>query len=348
MSLTTLWTIVVSIIIFGLLIFVHELGHFWAARWAKIRVLEFALGMGKEIFGWEKGGTRFTLRIFPLGGFCRMHGEDPDDPGLDPEGSFQRSPWLKRIVVLAAGSVMNFALGIVLFFLIFFLLMGIPDASTSKIGSVMPESRAYYAGLQDNDIILAVDGVEVADWESLVTVIHTSPEEELVLRVQRDEQIFSTTVVPELVEGRGLIGITYAYSYKKYNFFAAMSLSVDNFLYWVKILYVGFYQMIMRIIPADIAGPVGIVGIIGQFMERGLIDLIFFTAIISINLGVINLLPIPAIDGSKILFLLVEKVRGKPIDPQKEGYIHFVGFVCLIMLILVVTYFDIMRLVTKS
>ena len=106
--------------------------------------------------------------------------------------------------------------------------------------------------------------------------------------------------------------------------------------------------MIMRIIPADIAGPVGIVGIIGQFMERGLIDLIFFTAIISINLGVINLLPIPAIDGSKILFLLVEKVRGKPIDPQKEGYIHFVGFVCLIMLILVVTYFDIMRLVTKS
>jgi regulator of sigma E protease len=120
MDFSIIWTIIVSIIVFGVLIFVHELGHFLAARWAKIKVLEFAMGMGKEIFGWEKGGTRFTLRIFPLGGFCRLYGDDPENPEQDPEGSFHNSPWHKRFVVMAAGSVMNFVLGVVLFFLIFF------------------------------------------------------------------------------------------------------------------------------------------------------------------------------------------------------------------------------------
>ena len=334
-------TIIVSLIIFGLLIFVHELGHFLAARMAKIKVLEFALGMGKEIISWEKGETRYTIRIFPLGGFCRMLGEDPDDP--QQEDSFMQKSVGKRLGVIAAGSVMNFFLGIVLLFVIFFFILGIPQTNLSMIGGVLPDSRAYIAGLQEKDLILSVNETNVSTWEDLVDEIHSNPEKTLDLRIRRNMEEISLTVVPEEVDGQGLIGVTPLY--KKYALLPSLSLGFKNFYFWFKFIYVGLYQMIMRIIPADVAGPVGIVSVIGEVMQEGMSNLFSLTAIISINLGIMNLLPIPALDGSKLLFLILEWIRRKPFDPRKESYVHLVGFALLILLMVLVAIHDIYRLI---
>ena len=334
-------TIIASLIIFGLLIFVHELGHFMAARLAKIKVLEFALGMGKELISRVRGETRFSIRIFPLGGFCRMLGEDPDDP--QQEDSFLEKSVGKRFGVIAAGSVMNFLLGIVLFFIIFFFIIGVPQTDLPIVGDVLPEGRAYTAGLQKNDRILSINEIRVDSWDDVVVEIHSNPEKALVLLIRRNGEEMPLTVVPEETGGQGLIGITPVYN--KFALFPSLTLGFKNFFFWFKFIYMGLYQMIMRIIPADVAGPVGIVSVIGEVMQEGMSNLLSLTAIISINLGIMNLLPIPALDGSKLIFLLLEWVRGKPFDPRKESYVHFAGFALLILLMVLVAVHDIYRLV---
>ena len=148
-------TIIASIIIFGLLIFVHEFGHYIVARMARIRVLEFAVGFGKELLGWEKKGTRYTLRIFPLGGFCRLLGEDPEE--AYQSGSFQEKSLLSRLAVIAAGSIMNFFLGIILFSLVYYFFLGVPQTRIAQVGEVLPQSRAE-EGFRKWDLILSIDG----------------------------------------------------------------------------------------------------------------------------------------------------------------------------------------------
>ncbi len=334
-------TIIASIIIFGLLIFVHELGHFLVARWAKIRVLEFAIGFGKVLFAWEKGETRYSLRLFPLGGSCRMLGEDPED--LPMEGNFQEKPLFKRLGVIAAGSFANFLLAIVLLVLIFFLFLGVPKTDSPRVGSVVPQSRAFEAGIEENDLIMEIDGIRMNDWDSVVSTINAHPQKQLTFHIQRNKKDLFIPIVPEEADGKGLIGI--APVYKKYDFFSSIALGFSYFFFWIKLIFVGLYQMILRIIPAEVTGPIGIVSVIGEVMQEGISNLFSLTAIISINLGIINLLPIPALDGSRLLFLLVEGVRGRPIDPQKEGIIHFIGFTFLILLMIFIAFQDITRLI---
>ena len=334
-------TIIVSIIIFGLLIFVHELGHFSVAKWAKIRVLEFAIGFGKVLYAWEKGETRYSLRLFPLGGFCRLLGEDPDDQPL--EGNFQEKSLPKKLAAIAAGSVANFLLAIILLVLLFFFILGVPGTNSSRVGSVIPDSPAAVAGIRENDLIVDIDGVKMSDWDSVVRTINGNPGGEITLHIQRGQEDVFVSVVPEETDGKGLIGI--APSYKKYAFFPSVALALDYFFFWIKLIFVGFYQMIMRIIPPEVAGPIGIVSVIGEVMQEGVSNLFSLTAIISINLGIINLFPIPALDGSKLLFLLLEGIRGKPIDPHKEGIIHFIGFTFLILLMIFIAFQDITRLI---
>lgn len=331
--------IVATIIILGLLIFVHELGHFLVARLAGIRVLEFAMGFGKELLGWEKDGTRYTLRAFPLGGFCRMLGEDEEE--TDEEGSFQHKPVSWRFAVVAAGSLMNFMLAVVLFSLVYFFFLGIPQTETTEIGQVLPEGQAYEAGLVEGDKVLAINGEDMADWESVVAKINANPETEITLLIERDGQEKTTSVVPENEEGRGLIGI--APVTEKYAFFSSIYLGLSNTWFFVQLIFVSLFQMIVGAIPADVAGPVGIVAVVGEVMETGFSNLLTLAGIISVNLGLINLLPIPALDGSRLVFLLLEAVRGKPIDPQKEGFIHLVGFTLLILLMIFIAFQDVTR-----
>ena len=333
-------TIIASILIFGLLIFVHELGHYLAAKRAGIKVLEFALGFGKELIGWEKEGTRYTLRLFPLGGFCRLLGEDAEEK--EQEGNFQSKSIPARFAVIAAGPLMNFVLAILLFSLMYFFFLGVPQQHTTRIGEVLAGGRAEEVGLQDGDVILAVNGVKVQDWSDVVSRINANPEKEILLQLQRNGQQHTVTVTPENEGGRGLIGITPVY--KKFAFFPSILWGFNYTWFFIKLIFVSFYQMIMGVIPADVAGPVGIVSVVGEVMQTGVSNLLSLAAIISINLGIINLLPIPALDGSRLLFLSLEGIRGKPIDPQKEGFIHFVGFAMLIMLMVFISFQDIFRL----
>lgn len=335
-------TIIASIVIFGLLIFVHELGHFVVARLVRIKVLEFAIGLGKELFSRQKeGGTRYSLRLFPLGGFCRLLGEDPEE--ALKEGSFQKKPLVSRLAVISAGSLMNFLLAVLLFSLVYFFFWGVPQSQTTQIGEILPESRAYEAGLQPGDIILAIDGLEMKDWDDIIAYINANPERQITLLVQRDNTALSITVVPAGETGKGLIGIVPVY--KKYIFFRSIALGFNYTWFFIKLIFVSLYQMITGVIPADIAGPVGIVAIVAEVTKTGLGNLFYLAAIISINLGIINLLPIPALDGSRIIFLVLEGIRGKPIDPQKEGFIHFVGFTVLIILMILIAFQDITRLI---
>ncbi len=333
-------TIIASIIIFGLLIFVHELGHFLAARRAGIKVLEFALGFGKELIGWEGGGTHYSIRLFPLGGFCRLLGEDPDERGQ--AGNFQDKSIPSRFAVIAAGPFMNFALAVLLFTLLYFFFLGVPQQQSTRIGEVIPGSRAELAGLQSGDEVLAVDGAYVNNWQEVVARINAKPEQEILLHLRRNGEERFIAVTPADQQGKGLIGITP--EYKRFMLLPSIVWGFNYTWIFIKLIFISFYQMIAGLIPADVAGPVGIVAVVGEVMQAGLSNLFSLAAIISINLGIINLLPIPALDGSRLLFLLLEGIRGKPIDPQKEGFIHFVGFAVLIMLMIFISFQDIFRL----
>lgn len=334
-------TIVASIIMFGLLIFVHEFGHFIVARLTGIRVLEFAIGFGKELIGWEKGGTKYTLRLFPLGGFCKMLGEDPEDAAV--EGSFQEKPVLHRLAVIAAGSIMNFVLAAILFALLYFFFLGVPQTGMSQIGQVVEDGPAYHAGVQDGDTVVSINGVETTKWNDVVSIINAHPGQEIQLLLLRNDSYVETSVVPKDEGGRGLIGI--APASKKYAFFSSIYLGFTYTWFLIQLIFVSLFQMITGSIPADVAGPVGIAAVVGEVMQEGISNLMSLAAIISVNLGIINLLPIPALDGSRIVFLILEGIRGKPVDPQKEGFIHFVGFTLLILLMIFVAFQDISRIV---
>jgi regulator of sigma E protease len=335
-----LGTIIASVVIFGLLIFVHEFGHYIVAKWAGVHVLEFAIGFGKVLYGWEKNGTRYALKIFPLGGSCRMLGEEPEDE--KKEGSFQGKPLSSRFAVIAAGSFMNFLLGAVLFSLIYFFFLGVPQTGSARIGEVLPGSRAEEAGLIAGDTILAIDEHATANWNDVVAIINARPGEKLELLVKRAGTETILSVTPAEEEGKGLIGITPVY--KKYSFFPSIYLGFTYTWFFIRLIFVSLFQMFSGNIPADVTGPVGIVAVIGEVMREGLSNLFSLAAIISVNLGIINLLPIPALDGSRLVFLAVEGIRGRPVDPRKEGFIHFIGFTVLILLMIFVAFQDITRL----
>lgn len=333
-------TVIISVIIFSLLIFVHEFGHYTVARLTGVRVLEFAIGFGKELVGWEKKGTRYSLRLFPLGGFCRLLEDDPEE--AKQEGSFQEKPLISRFAVIVAGSFMNFLLAIVLFSLVYYLFLGVPQLQLAQIGEVLPGGKAALVGLQTGDKILAINGSQTKDWNAVIQHINANPEKEISLLVEREGREISIVVVPAEEDGRGLIGIVPVY--KRFLFFQSLALGLVNTWFFGKLIFVSLAQMIAGTIPPDVTGPVGIVAVVGEVARTGLSNLFSLAAIISVNLGVINLLPIPALDGSRVIFLAWEWIRGKPVDPQKEGFIHFIGFTVLILLMIIISFQDISRL----
>lgn len=330
-------TIAASIFVFGLLILAHELGHFFAARATGVKVLELAIGFGPRLVGWEKGDTSYSLRVFPLGGFCRMLGENPDDE--PSEDSFIRKSVARRALVLLAGAVMNLVLALVLFFIIFYFLVGAPLTNISRLGAVSPDSPASKAGLKPGDEIIAIDGRAINNWNDVVANIEHRAGEELTIVVHRNQESVTLTAVPVQVPqtGKAVIGISPLV--KKHHLTGSIQTSFSRFA--MIILSIG--QVVSGKAPLDVAGPVGIIMIVGEVAATGFVNLLWLAALISISLGIINLLPVPALDGGRLLFLIIEGLRGKPLDPEKEGFIHFIGFAVLLLLILFVTYHDLVR-----
>lgn len=330
----------IALALFFLLIIVHELGHFIVAKLVGIRVREFSIGMGPLVIGRKWGDTLYSLRLIPLGGYNRMAGMEPDD--LDDPQGFNRKSVAQRVAVIASGSLMNFALAIFLYAFIF-LALGLPSNS-SVIGKVLPGRPAEAAGLRAGDRIIAVDGRPVASWQELVVIIHQNPGKKLQLTVERDKERFTVQVTPELdpQTQAGLIGIEQAIV--RLNPLAALWQGMRQTGLMLLLIITGFGEMILGGVPVDLVGPVGIVQMVGQAARFGAASVLGFAAFISLNLGLINLFPIPALDGSRLIFLAVEGLRGRPVDPHKESLIHLVGFAVLVVAILIITYRDLLRI----
>jgi len=329
-----------AILILGLLIIVHELGHFLVAKLAGVRVHELSIGMGPTVFSGRRGETLYSLRLLPIGGFVRMAGMESGERN-DPRGFNTRSV-PKRMAIIASGSLMNFLLAIVLFIFVF-MVIGAPS-NTTIIGGLLPGRPAEEAGFQVGDRISEINGQQVATWRQLVEIIHKNPGRKLEVTVERNQQKLLIQVVPEMEPQNkiGLIGIEQ--TWVKLGLISSIVLGIERALAITVIIITSLIKMISGQMPADVAGPVGIVQMAGEAARLGLASVLTFTGLLSLNLGIINLLPIPALDGSRLLFLGIEGVRGRPVDPEKENFIHLIGFAALIFLLVAITYQDLLRL----
>lgn len=353
-------TLIIFLIVLALLIFVHELGHFLVARWCGIRVDEFALGFGPKIFSKTVGETKYSLNLIPFGGYVKIFGENPDDEsinGPDNERSFVHKPKWQQIAVLFAGVFFNFVFAAILIAVSFSsgVLASVEsypqyaDRMTDPnivISYVNPGSPAEEAGLKAGDMIVA------GSLEEIQNSINESQSNGVDITYIRNEEQMTTQVVAEegIVEGKYAIGISMDnVATLQLPLHLAAVESVRYTFHVISATFVGLYDLIAGMFNGEsklssVTGPVGIAGLIGDAAKLGFTYLLMFTAIISINLGVLNLVPFPALDGGRILFVLIEAVIRKPIKPVVANTFNAVGFCLLILLMIVVTFRDVARL----
>ncbi|MDL2280805.1 RIP metalloprotease RseP [Selenomonadales bacterium OttesenSCG-928-I06] len=340
---TTLITTLAVIFVFGLLVFVHELGHFITAKMTNMRVEEFAIGFGPKLLSFRKGETLYSLRIIPLGGFNKISGMDPDDKA-DPRAYSARPIWARMIVILS-GSFMNFFLAIALFFIVI-LSSGVAVPSDKPVfGEILPDRPAAIAGLAAGDVVLAVNDTKVATWKELVEIIQANANTTVTLEVQKAAtgQIEQVAITPEYDSNtnRGVIGVISHFDKYYPGIFESAWLSIQNTGLILVQMLVALKNIILGSAPAELTGPVGIVKLTGQFAQLGFISLLQFAAFLSLNLGLINLFPIPALDGGHFIFLTIEAIRRKPLNRRALEIIHMMGFALLISLMIIVTFKDI-------
>ncbi|MDK2871306.1 MAG: regulator of sigma protease [bacterium] len=333
-------TVFAFLIVIGIVVIVHEFGHFWFAKREGVKVKEFAIGFGPVIFSKKKEDFMFSIRLLPLGGFVRLFGETPEEFG---EGSFlESSPW-SRFKIISAGPLMNFLLALFIFYLVF-ALNGYPNLNVCKIGGVLPNGPAEKAGLRPGDQVLAIDGIKVVKWEDLARIIHNRPGEKLTLEILRNGKKIFLEVVPEYAPQLkvGLIGVTPWL--EKYDFLGSAIYATRYTLGVSYFMLSALGKMLLRKEEVDIRGLVAVAQLAGQAAKSGLYSLLSFIGIISVNLAFINLFPLPALDGGRLLFIAFEMLFRKRLDPKYEGIIHYIGFIVLIVLMLFVTYRDVMSL----
>ncbi|WP_421384639.1 RIP metalloprotease RseP [Bacillus salacetis] len=413
-------TVIAFIVIFGALVFFHELGHLIFAKRAGIMCREFAIGFGPKVFSYKKSETTYTIRLLPLGGFVRMAGEDPEmidiKPGyrvglvLNEDETIQKiilnnkdrypnirvveveesdlehklfvrgyedgeeelktfsisrdaviiedgvetqvAPWDRqfasktlgqRAMAIFAGPLFNFILAFVIFLLVG-LLQGVP-VNEPLLGKLTDDGAAREAGLQQGDEVLSIDGNEISTWEDIVTIIQKHPGDQLLFTVDRNgnTEELSVTPKPQVIEDKE-IGIIGVHSPVEKSPLKVVTNSFEQTYQWTVLIFEMLGKLVTGQFSIDaLSGPVGIYQSTDIVAQSGIYYLMRWGAILSINLGIMNLLPIPALDGGRLMFFAVEAIRGKPVDRQKEGMVHFIGFALLMVLMLVVTWNDIQR-----
>ncbi len=358
--------IFLAILLFSLIVIIHELGHFLLAKANGIQVFEFSLGMGPTLLSKQIGETLYCIKLLPLGGSCMM-GEDETEiettttdedceevDGVEEVrqvGNFNEKSVWARMSVIVAGPVFNFLLAwIFATIMVFWIGYG-----SAEIGSIVTESAAEEAGLEAGDVITTMNGRNVYLWSEISTYNQFNQGETVVIEYERDGESYELTVVPELDEESGmyLLGITSS-SYKAGNVFTSIQYGAYTVRYWIYTVFDSLKLMITgNVSMSDVSGPVGIVSIVDETYEASasygwkvvLLNLMNLAVLLSANLGVMNLLPIPALDGGRLVFLIVEAIRRKRIPPEKEGMVHLAGFVLLMALMLVILFNDVMKLI---
>ncbi|MFH1217928.1 MAG: RIP metalloprotease RseP [Pseudomonadota bacterium] len=351
------------IIVLGLLIFVHELGHFLFAKLFGVRVLKFSLGFGPKVYGKQYGDTEYLISAFPLGGYVKMTGENREDQVQDEEQPYSfahKSIW-KRFLIVLAGPAFNLLFAVVVFFSIF-AVAGLPvPKSGTEIGAITQHSPAETAGLKAGDIILSINGEKTNDWNDVSRLVRDSAGKELTLAIIREGEELVMMGTPEkqevknlfgeAVEERFMLGISRSSEviYEKASLtdaFVAGLTQTWNFIY---LTVVGIVKIIQRVVPAsELGGPILIAQMAGQQMEAGWINLAYFIGLLSVNLGILNLFPIPILDGGHLVLYTLEAIRRKPLEQQTLEKLQQVGLLLLGSLMIFVFYNDIVRIFTKG
>ncbi|MFO7717726.1 MAG: RIP metalloprotease RseP [Thermodesulfobacteriota bacterium] len=348
------------ILVLGLLIFFHELGHFSAARALGIGVRTFALGFGPRLTGFRLGRTEYQVSSIPLGGYVQLVGESPEaelPEGFSTRDSFaQRPPW-QRMIVVAAGPIFNFVLAILIYWVIF-ASYG-QQAMLPVIGEIQDNTPAAEAGLQAGDRILSINAQQVQYWNEVAKQIQDSGTTSLDMQVQRDQKQLSVTVTPTMQSRENIfgestqvpiVGIIAAGKTTRIDMGPLDSFTAANQQTWrlVKLTGEGLVKLVERVIPLEtVGGPILIAQMVHQQTEQGLVQLLGLTALISINLGLLNLLPIPILDGGHLLFFLLETVSGRPLDPKWQQRVNKFGLTLLLALMGLAIYNDLQRLFTN-
>ena len=349
-------TIIATIIVLGVLIFVHELGHFLMSKKSKVGVLTFSLGFGPKLLGKKIGETQYQISLVPLGGYVKMVGEEPGEK-VPPElaaKSFSTQSVSKRLGIVFAGPFFNFLFAILAFTIVF--MAGMP-ALLPEVGEVKPDYPAFHAGLLKGDRILEANGSTLKRWEDLAQIIHENSGRSLRLKVERDKQIFQVTVTPQVSTQKnifgdevqvGLIGISPSGNSftERFDPFTAVYKAFIQSWRVTELTVVSIVKIIHGKISAKtIGGPILIAQLAGQQAKAGILSLIIFMAVISINLVILNVLPIPVLDGGHIMIFLIEALRGKPVSLKLRERAQQVGIFLIILIMLLVFYNDLSRIV---
>lgn len=352
-------TIIVFVLVFGVVVIAHELGHFLIAKMNGIKVVQFSVGMGPDIIKFTKGETKYVLKLLPIGGACMFEGEDgiySSDQNGDgqnrpkSEGAFNDANVWSRIATVFAGPFFN----IVLAFLLSLIVVGFSGESIPVINALTEGYPAQAAGLKEGDRITKIDGERIYLQGEVTFVSALSSGEPMEIEYKRDGKKYTTVITPKFSEqdNRYYLGFAIGEAVQCKGF-DLIRYSAYEVRYWLKATVKSLLMLVQGKLSAnDLSGPVGIATMIDETIEvtkpYGLptvvINMINFAVLLSVNLGVMNLLPLPALDGGRLLFMFIEVVRGKPVSPEKEGMVHFIGFVALMILMVFVLYNDITRL----
>lgn len=349
-----------TIVAFGAMIFFHELGHFLVAKRAGVTVHAFALGFGPRLLAVERGDTTYGLNLIPFGGYVKMAGEDFDDAPPE-EGSFRHQPVRRRMAIVAAGPVMNLVLAAVILSLVA-VAFGVPVGITNRVGSLVTtcgqpsvpavpgreagRCPAERAGLRPGDVIVAINGQPTPTGETVVETIHKNPGRPLVLTVERGTERVELKVTPNLEPGRkiGLIGFAPEVVRQRFNPLTAVLMGVQRTGEIIAAVVTAVISLIREgSLLANLGGPVAAGRALVEAGRSGVETFLNVAASLSVIIGIFNLIPFPALDGGRLAFLAVEGLRRRPLDPRREGYVHLVGFVLLILLLVVLTQRDITR-----
>jgi regulator of sigma E protease len=351
--------IIIFVVALSILVLIHEFGHFFAAKITGVRVEEFGLGLPPRIVGRKKWGTIWSLNWLPIGGFCKLFGEDPSENGANKnkDSFLAKNPWQKALIVLG-GVLMNLVLAVVIFAAVY-TIMGIPiETDKVKIIGVANNSPASRAALQEGDWIKSVGGVEIKHGSNLTEEVVKFKGEKVELEVVRDnnDQKVVVEVREKAPEGEGLMGIVISnvemQKIKWYEFYKGIGAGFKEAYYWGKIIGGGVYQMVLGLftgnVPKDVSGPIGMFQATSSIRNnQGILAMVHFFGVVSVNLAIVNVLPFPALDGGRIVFVLYELLTRKRANEKLEMIVNNVGMMILLGLILLVTIGDVARIFIK-
>lgn len=326
-------TVIIAILVFNAIVFVHEAGHFAAARLGGIKVVEFALGMGPKIVSKKLGETLYSLRAFPIGGYCLMLGEDEENN--DP-GAFNNSPIMSRIGSVSAGPLVNMLVTVLIYSLI------IAPVAAPVIGQVTNGMPAEKAGIVAGEKIVEINDIKINNWKQIKPEISKHEGELITVTVESNGVRRNVQLTPVKNPSTDDVVIGVAQKVRIAGFSLAEGVKTTGSIAKMMLSFLG--QLIMgKTDTGEVGGPISIFVYMNEAARTGLISVLYITAIISLNLGIFNLLPLPALDGGRLVFLFVELIRRKPVPAEKEGMVHFVGLVALMALSVFLMYKDIIR-----